>query len=609
MAEAVADGMQPQRNVLEPQTNPPHHRRRSGMHSRNLSRTRWLWAVPLALCLMLAVSGEALAAGTPAGTVIRNIATANYQDVNGNALPPVQSNEVTTVVSQVAGTDVSPETSTKNTTTGGSTVFYIQVTNTGNGSDSYSLALSGVPSGWSATLYRDLNGNGILEADERTAGNQVSSVSLAADLMAPVLMEVTSPSGAADGQSASITVTATSQFNGAVSDAGTYTATVTAAVLTVNKTASPTNPRPGEVVTYAIQGANNGTATAYNVVITDLLPSGVTYLPGSIRFGPGTDITYAAASPLTDAADGDTGEFSEGTTIVVRWGDTPSGQTGAVFFRATVSSGLGAGTTVSNFAAIAYESPQGTPAPTYNSTPGLFTVTVQAVVSLTIPTTAGSGESGSSLSYPITVTNNGNSLDVLDVTTASSGGFPNKIWVDANGDGIAGNDGDYLLADTDGDGMPDTGNLTPGATLKLIVVVSIPPGTPDGTVDATTLTVTSSSDPTVSAAGTVTTAARSPIIAVLKSVSPTGAQPPGQVLTYTAVVSNSGQGIAANLVFSDPIPARTTYVPNSVTVNGNARTDAADGDNVVVSNQNVVVTIGMLGPGGSYTIQFSMSID
>jgi uncharacterized repeat protein (TIGR01451 family) len=80
------------------------------------------------------------------------------------------------------------------------------------------------------------------------------------------------------------------------------------------------------------------------------------------------------------------------------------------------------------------------------------------------------------------------------------------------------------------------------------------------------------------------------------------------VLTYTAVIANSGQGVATEVVFSDQIPAHTTYVTNSVRVNGNARTDAADGDNVLVSNNNIVVDLGTLGAGGTQTITFSVTI-
>lgn len=54
---------------------------------------------------------------------------------------------------------------------------------------------------------------------------------------------------------------------------------------------------------------------------------------------------------------------------------------------------------------------------------------------------------------------------------------------------------------------------------------------------------------------------------------------PGAVLTYRVVLTLSGFGVAENLNFSDPLPVNTSYVPASITVDGAARSDAADADN------------------------------
>ncbi|AAP27470.1 TPA: DUF11 domain-containing protein [Bacillus anthracis] len=42
----------------------------------------------------------------------------------------------------------------------------------------------------------------------------------------------------------------------------------------------------------------------------------------------------------------------------------------------------------------------------------------------------------------------------------------------------------------------------------------------------------------------------------------------GSRLTYTIVVQNTGTLPAQNVTFTDPLPAGTTFVPNSVTVDG-----------------------------------------
>ena len=51
---------------------------------------------------------------------------------------------------------------------------------------------------------------------------------------------------------------------------------------------------------------------------------------------------------------------------------------------------------------------------------------------------------------------------------------------------------------------------------------------------------------------------------------------PGSVLTYRIVLALTGAGIAENFSFADPLPASTTYLPGSITVDGAVRSDTAD---------------------------------
>ena len=52
----------------------------------------------------------------------------------------------------------------------------------------------------------------------------------------------------------------------------------------------------------------------------------------------------------------------------------------------------------------------------------------------------------------------------------------------------------------------------------------------------------------------------------------------GSIVTYRIVLAVNGSGIAQTLELNDPLPANTAYVVNSITVNGQARTDAVDAD-------------------------------
>ena len=41
------------------------------------------------------------------------------------------------------------------------------------------------------------------------------------------------------------------------------------------------------------------------------------------------------------------------------------------------------------------------------------------------------------------------------------------------------------------------------------------------------------------------------------------------IITYTTTLTNSGNTLASNVVFTDVIPNGASFIPNSVTVNGN----------------------------------------
>jgi uncharacterized repeat protein (TIGR01451 family) len=69
----------------------------------------------------------------------------------------------------------------------------------------------------------------------------------------------------------------------------------------------------------------------------------------------------------------------------------------------------------------------------------------------------------------------------------------------------------------------------------------------------------------------------------------------GAILTYRIELVVPGAGNVSGLVLTDPIPADMTYVPDSIVVNGAAKTDAADGDQAdfgITSANTVTVSPG-----------------
>lgn len=94
-----------------------------------------------------------------------------------------------------------------------------------------------------------------------------------------------------------------------------------------------------------------------------------------------------------------------------------------------------------------------------------------------------------------------------------------------------------------------------------------------------------------------------------------GARPvPGARITYQVVVTPTGSGTATAVVFSDAIPASTTYLPASLRLNGAPLTDdAADADAgsyQTTPARAVRVALGTLTQSsGPQTITFAVTID
>jgi len=83
----------------------------------------------------------------------------------------------------------------------------------------------------------------------------------------------------------------------------------------------------------------------------------------------------------------------------------------------------------------------------------------------------------------------------------------------------------------------------------------------------------------------------------------------GSVLTYRIVLTLSGTGNADTVTVSDPLPAALTYVPGSLTVDGTARTDAADADGAAASANTVTADFGTLAAPAQRVIEFKATVN
>ena len=126
----------------------------------------------------------------------------------------------------------------------------------------------------------------------------------------------------------------------------------------------------GDTLEYTIATSNSGFDTAVGVVLNDVLPTGLTLVPGSIRVASG-----ANTGTKTDASGDDQGEYISGSRTVRVWlgtgataaagGTLAAGASTSVVFRVTVdASALG---TIQNQAVITASGQTGSAAQDYTS--------------------------------------------------------------------------------------------------------------------------------------------------------------------------------------------------------------------------------------------------
>ncbi|WP_293374446.1 hypothetical protein [Nevskia sp.] len=451
-----------------------------------------------ALALTLAGLSAPAVAAPLAGSVIGNQATATYVDENGTP-QTTSSNLVETIVAQVAGVDI--EATQSNTAAPGETIYFPHiVTNTGNGNDTYTLATTnngGTFEFANIVIYADANQDGVPD--------NFTPITITPNL-APggnygIIVAVTVPGTAVAGQTDNVTVTTTSVFNGTVTDANTDTVTVTNnAVINVTKAEDiTTGPAGFTPVTITLTYTNTGNTTATNVTLTDALNASFAYVPGSGLW------SVSNPAPLTDAIGGDAAgiDYSvTGNTVTAIIASVAPGQSGFVRFQVSVIPAAPAGT-IPNLVNVSYLDGGGnTVVDTTNTV--IFTVTPTVAVDLsdTGSTTDNDGANndivtqgpvpqGSTLRYDNVVTNNGNGIDVFNVT------FANVSFPAGTSFQLLQADGVTPLTDSNGDGTPDTGPLAPGASTSVFLRVVLPSGaTGVGPFDVTK-TATSTTDPNV----------------------------------------------------------------------------------------------------------------
>ncbi|MEA3052936.1 MAG: hypothetical protein QOG72_1839 [Sphingomonadales bacterium] len=306
-------------------------------------------------------ASPAIAAGTPAGTNITNVATATY-DLPSGGEATVDSNIVTLKVDELLDVSVAWADPADVATSAGSTgqLLKFTVTNGGNGPEAFTLSTIANGGGDDfdpavTSIVLDSNSNGAYDAGVDTVyASGGNDPQLDADQSLTVFVLSSIPAAAGDGHRGRVDLTAVAKTGsgtpgtsfaglgqgggdavvgatGADAEDDGYYRVAKAMVAfvksaTVADAFGGTAAAPGSTITYTLAATVSGTGSLANLKVSDAVPAGTTYKAGSLTLDGGA---------LTDAADADSGSFS-GTAISVGLGTVAAGTTKTITFQVKI---------------------------------------------------------------------------------------------------------------------------------------------------------------------------------------------------------------------------------------------------------------------------------
>jgi large repetitive protein len=378
----------------------------------------------------------------------------------------------------------------------------------------------------------------------------------------------------------------------------TRTVTVVEPVLTVDKTASPSNALFGGVVTYTLVVANAGpasTADAFDIDLSDTLPAGLTYVPGSLAHTAGT-------APATLA--------ESGGTITAAWTSFPLAGSSTLSYQATVGApgAVDVGDSLVNGVATTWTSLAGSQTGERTGVDGPGGGLDNYAATDTAPVTVGgidlgitktdgavTASAGATLTYALGVTNAGNlsaTAVVITETVPAHTTFrtagSSSGWSCANG-APAGSSCNLTIPSI-------AAGTTAGRTFVVGVDAPLPPGVSSV---ANTATVADDGSHGPDPDLTDNTATDTDIVPVadlsLTKLVDDPAPNVGDVVTFTVTATNAGPDTAPGVAVNDPLPAGLDFVSSS----------ASRG---TYSDSTGTWTIGAMAPGDTVTLSIDARV-
>ncbi|MHB1050007.1 MAG: hypothetical protein ACYC09_08015 [Bacteroidota bacterium] len=546
-----------------------------------------------AAVFLYGIPAEVFAAGTPAGTVIQSRSRAVYTTASGTISDTVYSTVVSITVRQVASFNLIPANSAANSQSDSTVVDYPAViTNSGNGTDVGRLTSSS-SKGWTTELYADVNGDGVLQPEEKSAGTISQTPPIAADAAFRCVVRIYVPRDESlVGDKDTTRIAITSDFDAAKSSYGDIVTTVQSANLSSFKnglTVSNPAPNAGTAVIYTLVFTNNGSRTAENVTIQNIVPNGLTIISSSGSQG----VINNSSVPNTWTVG--TMSASAAVTLTVT---------------ALVSETIPPGIIIDNQMIVNYS----VGVNSYTLSSNIVQVIVGGMLSYGVQVTPYAlqmeRESGDTAVYRLNIRNIGSFTDVIELNHTSSGNLSWTYFKDAN-DNQSLDASDPVLMNTNASGGADTDSLVSGDSLRVFVRTIIPRVQNDLRNDSLLVVGTSAGDPSKSDSSVHITTLLAPMVSLSKDIFPIGDQPAGSVMTYTITYANNGSVSVNNFSVIDVTPSSTEYIPHSVKLNGLSISDNTGAVSVVEDQSNnkiITVSIGALNAQTTGSVEFKVKI-
>ncbi len=348
--------------------------------------------------------------------------------------------------------------------------------------------------------------------------------------------------------------------------------------VSVNKSANVAGSLTGDTIRYTVTVTNTGTANATDMIVTDSLPAGLTFVAGSVTVA-------GAARPTNDITAGvPVGTLAPGASIAVAYSTRVTSMPGTQLLVNTANASF-------NFQSVA----GGPITPAVIPSNGVSVPVYSPILSMVKTASTANATVGSTVTYTIAVANSGNiagATTVTDPIPAGTAFVPNSVTV-----GGVTVPGANIATGVSVGSIPAGGSAT--VTFQVLVqTLPSPPQLVNQASAAYTFTVPDGRTSSGSAvSNTVTLPVALPNVTVVKSASVTDVSV-GETYTYTAVIANNGTDPVTNVTLTDAMPSGSVFVGGSVTLNGASRPSA---------NPASGIAVGTLTAGSSATITFQVT--